>query len=102
MHCRQQPVQARKDWDVFTNNPPVIISGSMEDQTCIQVSLQIVKFLAYICTFLFVLGGAVLSKGTLLFMTSQLNSEGIEICNEAFGNSEHLLPLSYIFRITWA
>jgi len=73
-----------------------IISGSMADQTCIQVSLQIVKFLAYICTFLFVLGGAVLSKGTLLFMTSQLNRTTIDFCNATFnGNYEHLLPLSY-------
>jgi chitin synthase len=90
-------VQARKDWDVFTNNPPVIISGSMADQTCIQLSLQIVKVLAYICTFLFVLGGAVLSKGTLLFMTSQLSSpRNFSFCNATFnGNYEHLLPLSY-------
>jgi chitin synthase len=53
------------------------MSGSMADQTCIEVSLQIAKVLAYICTFLFVLGGAVLSKGTLLFMTSQINSAKI-------------------------
>lgn len=78
-----QPMQATKDWDVFTNNPPVILSGSMADQTCIQVSLQIVKLLAYICTFIFVLGGAVLSKGTLLFMTSQLNSKrNVTFCSE--------------------
>ena len=58
------------------------MSGSMADQTCIEVSLQIVKVLAYICTFLLVLGGAVLSKGTLLFMTSQLNRErNIILCN---------------------
>jgi chitin synthase len=77
-------VQAKKGWDVFTNEPPVIVSGSMADQTCMEVSLQIVKVLAYICTFLFVLGGAVLSKGTLLFMTSQLGSQRqIDFCNEA-------------------
>ena len=81
MHCRQQPEQKKEDWDVFTNDPPVIISGAMADQTCIQVSLQIAKFLAYICTFLFVLGGAVLSKGTLLFMTSQISSKRIDFCN---------------------
>jgi hypothetical protein len=96
-------VQARKDWDVFRNDPPVIISGSMADRTCIDVSLQILKFLAYICTFLFVLGGAVLSKGTLLFMTSQLSSPRIDFCKATFnGNYEHLLPLSNLFRATWA
>ena len=78
------------------------MSGSMTDQTCIQVSLQIVKVLAYICTFLFVLGGAVLSKGTLLFMTSQISStRNITFCNATLsGNSEHLLPLSHFFRTT--
>ena len=96
-------MQEEKDWDVFRNDPPVIISGSMADQTCIQVSLQIAKVLAYICTFLFVLGGAVLSKGTLLFMTSQISSTRIDFCNATVnGNSEHLLPLSHFFRTIWA
>jgi chitin synthase len=69
----------------------------MADQTYMQVSLQIVKILAYICTFLFVLGGAVLSKGTLLFMTSQLQkNRTIGFCNEPLnGNHELSLPLSY-------
>jgi hypothetical protein len=69
----------------------------MADQTCMQVSLQIVKILAYICTFLFVLGGAVVSKGTLLFMTSQLQKNTIiGFCNEIpEGNHELSLPLSY-------
>jgi chitin synthase len=104
LYCRQQAIQETKDWDIFTNNPPVIISGSMADQTCIQVSLRIAKVLAYICTFLFVLGGAVLSKGTLLFMTSHLKSNRIiEFCNATLhGNHELSLPLSYFFRTTWA
>jgi len=55
----------------------------MADQTCLEVSLQIVKVLAYICSFLFVLGGAVLSKGTLLFMTSHISSTtSIDYCNK--------------------
>lgn len=84
----QQTVQAKKNWDVFSNNPPVIITGSMADQTCTEVSLKIIKVLAYICTFLFVLGGAVLSKGTLLFMTSQLNSEPISFCGAVFNDRQ--------------
>ena len=90
-------MQARKAWDVFTNEPPVIITGSMADRTWIEVSLQIVKVLAYVCSFLFVLGGAVLSKGTLLFMTSQLdNTRHIDFCSDTLnGNYEHLLTLSY-------
>jgi hypothetical protein len=62
------------------------------------VSLQIVKLLAYICTFIFVLGGAVLSKGTLLFMTSQLRANTtVDFCGESIGgNYELSLPLPYI------
>jgi chitin synthase len=102
LYCRQQPAQAKKNWDVFTNNPLVVISGSMADQTCMHVSLQIVKVLAYICTFIFVLGGAVLSKGTLLFMTSQLRTNTtIEFCNADIGNYEMSLPLPYFFGTTW-
>jgi chitin synthase len=96
LYYRQQPAQKETPWDVFTNPPPAIITGSMADQTCMQVSLQIVKVLAYICTFIFVLGGAVLSKGTLLFMTSQLRTDTtIEICNKSIGNYELSLPLPY-------
>jgi chitin synthase len=96
-------VEATKNWDVFTNHPPVNISGSMADQTCIQLSLQIVKVLAYIFTFIFVLGGAVLSKGALLFMTSQLRTNTtIEFYNRAIGNYEQSLPLPYCLGTTLA
>jgi chitin synthase len=104
MSCSQQPVQATKEWDVFTNNPPVIISGSMADQSCIQTSLRIIKLLAYICTFILVLGGAVLSKGTMLFMTSQLRSgKTIPFCNASIGNYARVsLPLSTIAHCSGA
>jgi chitin synthase len=101
LNCRQQPVQAKKNWDVFTNYPRVIISGSMADRTCMEVSLQIVKVLAYIGTFIFVLGGAVLSKGTLLFMTSQLRTNiTVDFCNRSNGNHELSLPLPYFLWTT--
>jgi chitin synthase len=50
------------------------------------MSLKIVKLLAYIFTFVLVLGGAVISKGTMLFMTSQLRRERtIPLCNASTG-----------------
>jgi chitin synthase len=94
-------VQAKKDWDVFETTPADNISGSMAHQTCTQVSLQIVKLLAYICTFIFVLGGAVLSKGTLLFMTSQLRTNTtIKFFNTSIGNYELFVPVPYPFGTT--
>jgi hypothetical protein len=95
LYCRQQPVQATKDWDVFSNNPPIVLSGSMADQTCMQLSLKIIKILAYVLTFIIVLGGAVLSKGTMLFMTSQLrNNKTLLFCNATLsGNYEISVPL---------
>lgn len=89
-------MQAKKDWDVFTNDPPVIVSGSMADQSCMQISLKILKVLAYVFSFILVLGGAVISKGTMLFMTSQLrlSNKTNTFCNAAvLGNYEHSLPL---------
>jgi len=101
----QQPVQAKKNWDVFKDDPPVIITGSMADQTCMEVSLKIVKILAYILSFLFVLGGAVVSKGTLLFMTSQLSStRSIPFCSEVFNERQmHLTVerLPEVERVGW-
>ncbi len=44
------------------------------------------QILAYLVTFAVVLGGAVLAKGSLLLMTSQLEPDRrIPICNRKYG-----------------
>lgn len=97
-----RPVQATKEWDVFTNNPPVIITGSMADQSCMQTSLKIVKILAYVFSFLLVLGGAVVSKGTMLFMTSQLTiGRTIQYCNQGAKQRQFVVTLPEVERVGW-
>lgn len=65
-------------------------SGSMGSTARIDASVKVLKFLSYIFIFIVVLGSAVVSKGTLLFITSQLK-KGKEIthCNRALGKFCH-------------
>ena len=62
-----------KGWDVFRVLPPDQDSSSEAiDARCLGIIIRILKVVAYIVTFGIVLGGCVLAKGTLFFMTSQI------------------------------
>lgn len=58
----------------------------MATSAWIDTSVKILKLVAYILVFLAVLGSAVVAKGTLLFITSQLK-KGRQIvhCNRILG-----------------
>nr|CAD7265721.1 unnamed protein product [Timema shepardi] len=78
----QRPRQAVKIWNLFQDVPPSEDSGSSADHHAFDVAIQVTKVLAYFLTFLVVLGGSVVCKGTLLFMTSQLRADTIvTYCN---------------------
>lgn len=47
-------------------------TGSLANAKTVKAFSEIAKVIAYIVTFLILLTGAVISKGTLLFMTSQI------------------------------
>lgn len=71
-----------KGWDVFRNPPAKIDSGSMANQKCLEVTVQITKVIVYLLVFVIVLGSGVVAKGTILFMTSQLRADRkIAYCN---------------------
>lgn len=58
----------------------------MANQECLKITVKITKVLAYLATFVIVLASGVISKGTLLFMTSQLNAEEVvPYCNRELG-----------------
>lgn len=58
----------------------------MANQECLKITVKITKILAYLLTFVIVLASGVASKGTLLFMTSQLNSDQVlPYCNKELG-----------------
>lgn len=61
-----------KPWDLFRNMPMEDLSGSLAQKKAVDAFSKIAKTLAYILTFIVLLSAAVISKGTLLFMTSQI------------------------------
>ena len=73
-----------KGWDVFRILPPEQESGSeATDLRYIGLFVKVLKVIAYIFCFVVVLGGAVVSKGTFLFMTSHIKPKrAIRHCNE--------------------
>lgn len=68
---------------MFRDPPLKIDSGSMANQACLNISVKILKVFAYLFTFVIVLAGGVISKGCVLFMTSQLRRDRkIQYCNK--------------------
>ncbi|XP_015519549.2 chitin synthase chs-2 isoform X2 [Neodiprion lecontei] len=96
-------VPETKGWDVFRNPPIKIDSGSMANQKCLDVTLQITKVLAYLIVFVIVLGSGVIAKGTILLMTSQLRANRtIFYCNRMLGRDKtFVVTLPEEERIAW-
>ncbi|CAG9817347.1 unnamed protein product [Phaedon cochleariae] len=66
--------EERYMWNLFVNEPRKTISGSAAESVFINLGIKLLKVVTVIVTFLVVLGSAVISKGTLLFMISQVKS----------------------------
>lgn len=81
---------------MFRDPPEKVDSGSMANQKCFEISAKICKVFAYLVTFVIVLGSGVISKGTLLFMTSQLRQDKImTYCNRDLGNFLNFANIDY-------
>ncbi|XP_063838675.1 chitin synthase chs-2-like [Ostrinia nubilalis] len=99
----QRTAQETKGWNLFREIPVKKESGSMISTEWVDTSVKILKLLAYIVVFLAVLGSAVICKGTLLFITSQLK-KGREIihCNRAIALDQQFITVhSLEERISW-
>ncbi|KAJ8958903.1 hypothetical protein NQ318_019671 [Aromia moschata] len=96
-------VQETKGWDVFRDPPIKEESGSMANQRCLEITVKILKVVAYLVTFVIVLASGVISKGTLLFMTSQLRTDRvIEYCNKELGrDKQFVVRLPTAERVAW-
>ena len=57
---------------MFRVLPPESTSGSLANQKVVELTVKVFKVVAYLLTFVIVLSAGVISKGTVLFMTSQL------------------------------
>lgn len=69
----------------------------MANQKCLDITVKILKVVAYLITFVIVLGSGVISKGTLLFMTSQLKDEKITpYCNHELGKLKEPLQICFV------
>ncbi|KAL7298109.1 hypothetical protein TKK_0009113 [Trichogramma kaykai] len=99
----QRTVVETKGWDVFRDPPPRIDSGSMANQRCLEITVQITKVLVYLLVFVVVLGSGVIAKGTVLFMTSQLKAERTVVyCNRQLGRDrQFVVKLPEEERIAW-
>lgn len=99
----QRTVVETKAWDVFRNPPPKIDSGSMANQRCLEVTVQITKVIVYLLVFVIVLGSGVVAKGTILFMTSQLRANRTIVhCNRDIGRDKYFeVTLPEQERIAW-
>ncbi|GJQ67345.1 hypothetical protein Trydic_g19490, partial [Trypoxylus dichotomus] len=92
----------REKWDVFDDPPVMEASGSMEKTKWVDLGEKMAKIAAYVFTFALILSGAVISKGTLMFMAAQLTSKERGYCNyELDRHKEFVLTLPRIERIAW-
>ena len=74
-----------KGWDVFRVLPPEQDSSSEAmNKKCMSITVRILKVIAYVVSFCVVLGGCVISKSTLLFMTSQVSKLIFKNYHQAF------------------
>ncbi|XP_017770728.1 PREDICTED: uncharacterized protein LOC108558345 [Nicrophorus vespilloides] len=96
-------VQDTKGWDVFRDPPTKMDSGSMANQKCLDITVRIFKIIAYLVTFVIVLVSGVISKGTLLFMTSQLKADKYTTyCNKELGREKQfVVKLPQEERVAW-
>lgn len=101
--CSTRTVPETKGWDVFRDPPDKVDSGSMANQKCLEITVKILKVVAYLVTFVIVLGSGVISKGTLLFMTSQIKPEKVTLfCNKELGREkEFVVKLPPAERVVW-
>ncbi|CAG9769089.1 unnamed protein product [Ceutorhynchus assimilis] len=94
-----------KGWDVFRDPPIKEESGSMANQKCLEITVKILKIVAYLVTFIIVLASGVISKGTILFMTSQLkpgDNRPLQYCNKDLGrDKQFIVKLPTQERVAW-
>ena len=85
-----------KGWDVFRVLPPEDTTGSLANQKVVELTVKIFKVVAYLLTFVIVLSAGVISKGTVLFMTSQLKpGKTTEYCTRRKSSSVSLWPFGF-------
>ncbi|GAB0098083.1 Chitin synthase [Sergentomyia squamirostris] len=103
------PQQDSELWDTFQDPPVKQTTGSAVDTNKFLVLIKCTKVVVYICVFLIVLAGSVLSKMSFLFMTSHIpQSRTIPYCNpdDKIRTFEATLPdvenIAWIWAVVFA
>jgi chitin synthase len=109
----QRSYMETKGWDVFRVLPPENDSSSEANQKWLGITVKILKVFAYFLTFTVLLVCGVVTKGTTLFMASQIKQgRTIEFCNQ-YGdkrsgtdydfkrNQEYEAKISTTERVAW-
>lgn len=94
-----------KGWDVFRNLPPEQDSSSEAmNKKCMAITVRVLKVFAYILCFAVVLGGAVVSKATYLFMTSQVRPRKQQMhCNKDLQRDKtYISEISNAEMVAWS
>ena len=73
-------------WDVFKQFPPRPKDGSMVDSKFYEILIKCLKVCVYIILCLTVLCCSIISKGTVLFATSNINFRYVPFCDYDTGN----------------
>ncbi|CAH0725884.1 unnamed protein product, partial [Brenthis ino] len=99
----QRTAQETKGWNLFREIPAKKDSGSMASTKYIDFSVKALKALSYFIIFGIVLGAAVVSKGSLLFASSQVKKGRlISHCNKALALDKQFVTIHTLEeRITW-
>ena len=74
-NAEEEPLAPPKPWDVFEVRPPEVDSGSAAAMVWVQRFEVVMLVTAYILTFFIVLVSSVISKGTTLFIISQVSND---------------------------
>ena len=92
-----------KGWDVFRVLPPEHDSSSENIQKWLGNTVKFLKVFAYMFTFAVVLVCGVVTKGTTLFMASQIKPDRtIEYCNhELERGKNYAAKISVQERVAW-
>lgn len=69
-------------WDIFEDPPAKKTTGSADLTRGMEVFLKAAKIFTYIVVLITVLSGAVVSKLSFIFMTSQLTIRNVSYCND--------------------
>lgn len=99
----QRSYMETKGWDVFRVLPPEADSSSEATAKWLGISVKILKVVAYVMTFLVVLVCGVVTKGTTLFMASQIKlNKKVTYCNHDLERAQEFeATVSTPERVAW-